>query len=202
MPTPESDVRRRELAREAAAVFAELGYHTASVDDIADAAGLGKATLYHYFRSKHEILYWIHEEFIDTLMSRHTARLGTEMSARQRLLAIMEDLVEPAGTPQRGGGQVFFENYGDLPEEFAKPIAEKRSRYSKMVEQEITRGIDEGEIRKVDPRVTAFAIFGMCNWTYRWYRADGPLLARDVAQSFWDLLLRGLEPSSSAAAHD
>jgi AcrR family transcriptional regulator len=194
MRTPASDVRRRELANEAAAVFDRDGFHNTSVEDIAAAVGLGKATLYHYFTSKHEILFWIHEDFIERMIGRQEARLESPMPAKQMLLAIMEDLLEPA-EDRRGQGRVFFEHYAELPDEFAVPIAKKRDRYSGMVEDVIKRGIADGSFRDRDPRLVTLAIFGMCNWTYRWYRAGGPLLPRDVAYSFWELVTSGLDES-------
>ena len=61
----------------------------------------------------------------------------------------------------------------------------------RYVEDVIRRGIETGELRDLDPRLTTLALFGMCNWAYQWFSPDGPLRSRQLAYFFWDLFLRG-----------
>jgi hypothetical protein len=61
-----------------------------------------------------------------------------------------------------------------------------------MVETVIERGARAGEFRPLDPRLTTLAMFGMCNWSYQWYRQEGALRTRQIAYSFWDVFLRGI----------
>jgi len=175
----------------AASLFDKAGYHNTTVEDIARAVGLRKATLYHYFKSKDEILHSIHDEFITLLIDRHEARVSVPMSARQRLLEIIADILELMET-HRGHVRVFFEHHRELGEEEREAIRDKRDTYETYVSQEIARGIEDGELRPVDVRLATFALFGMCNWAYQWYRADGPLRTREIAYVFWEILLRGL----------
>ena len=56
----------------------EHGYYVASMEDVAAAVGVAKPTLYHFFKSKHDILYAIHDEFIDLLVSEHAARVTAQ----------------------------------------------------------------------------------------------------------------------------
>ena len=67
MATKNADERRKEIIRKAATLFNITGYFNTSMDDIAEAVGLRKPTLYYYVSSKEEILYLIHEELIDHL---------------------------------------------------------------------------------------------------------------------------------------
>src|SRR5713226_5835632 len=105
-----ADERRRSVISGAAALFDNAGYYNTSVEDIAGAVGLRKPTLYHYFKSKDEILFWLHEEFIDLLIGRQKARLATRMSPEQRLLEAMGDILELMDT-HRGHVRVFFEHH-------------------------------------------------------------------------------------------
>lgn len=187
--------------RGAANLFDQAGYHNTTVEDIARAVGLRKATLYHYFNSKDEILLWIHEEFIDLLISRHEARRAVAMPAKQRLLEIMADILELMET-HRGHVRVFFEHHRELPAAQQESIKLKRDAYEAYVEGEIARGIEDGELRPVDIRLATFALFGICNWAYQWYRPQGLLRTRDLAYVFWDILMNGIasQPSASASA--
>ena len=73
-PRVNADARRREVISQAAELFDRTGYHATSVAAVAEASGIRKPTLYHYFSGKDEILFWIHEEFIDLLIEKHRAR--------------------------------------------------------------------------------------------------------------------------------
>jgi AcrR family transcriptional regulator len=150
LPTGRSDGRRAALIQQAASLFDAWGYHNTSVNNIARAAGIKKPTLYHYFSSKHEILFWIHEEFIDLLIARHEARLRTTMSPRQSLLEVMGDILELMDT-HRGHVRVFFEHYRELPEEQQAAIKIKRDKYTAMVEAIIRTGVEQGEFSPDPP---------------------------------------------------
>jgi hypothetical protein len=57
----------------------------------------------------------------------------------------------------------------------------------------IERGVREEVFRPVDPRMTVLGLIGMCNWMVRWYRPDGRLTPDQIAEHFFDLVLRGLD---------
>jgi AcrR family transcriptional regulator len=183
--------RRDDVIQEAASLFDRRGYHATSMEDIAAAVGLRKPTLYHYFGSKDEILFWVHEEFIDLLIERQDRRSGTRMSPDALMLETMGDVLELMET-HRGHVRVFFEHHRELAAEEHAAIAVKRARYEAGVTAVIQRGVDEGLFRDVDVKLATLAVFGICNWAYQWYRPDGPLRSRDIAYVFWDLLQNGM----------
>lgn len=183
--------RRREIVRVAAILFDEQGYHQTSMEDIAEAVGIRKPSLYYYFKSKDELLFWIHEEFVDWLLERHDARLKLPLTATQLVHEMIADILELMET-HRGHVRVFFEHYRELADEHKAKIKRKRDRYHAMVEEFVRRGIETGEFRPVDARLTTLAIFGAANWAYQWYLSDGRLRPREIAYVFSDLLLNGL----------
>jgi AcrR family transcriptional regulator len=209
-PDPESDggavslgqratARREGLIALAAELFEAKGYHLTSMDDIAQAAGIRKPTLYHYFKSKSEILTSIHEEFIEILIGRQFQRAELNLSPEQALFEAMADNLELMET-HRGYVRVFFEHHRDLPQKEYDEIRSKRHSYQELVADIVRRGIDQGTFRAVDPRLASFAIFGMCNWAYQWFQPAGPMRSREVAYVFWDLLRRGLEPDGRTSS--
>jgi AcrR family transcriptional regulator len=185
--------RLREIVDGAAALFDQRGYHRVSMEDIAAAVGIRKPTLYHYVRSKDQILALIHHEFMGLVISRAEARQALDMPARQLLLEFMADILELMDT-HRGHVRVFFEHYRELPPAEQEAVRGIRDRYEGMVQEVIKRGADRGEFRTTAPRLTTLALFGMCNWAYQWYQHEGPLRSREIAYSFWDVMMRGLEP--------
>lgn len=161
------------------------------MNDIARAVGLRKPTLYHYFSSKDEILYGIHDEFIELLIGRHETRLRTAMPPDQQILEVMGDILELMAT-HRGHVRVFFEHHRELAEPQHGRIESRRFHYQDLTRQCIEEGIEQGTFRDVDPQLATLAVFGVCNWAYQWFDASGELRSREVAYQFWDMLLRGI----------
>jgi AcrR family transcriptional regulator len=186
-----ADSRRREIVAGAAELFDREGYYATNMNSVARAVGLQKPTLYHYFSSKNEILHWIHEEFIDLLIEKQQARIDEGLTPADELRAVMEDVLQLMDT-HRGHVRVFFEHYRELSDDDQETIKEKRDRYQGLVEDAVARGVASGAFREVDPRLTTLALFGMCNWTYQWYRQGGNLQSQAIADFFWDLLLNGI----------
>jgi hypothetical protein len=126
---------------------------------------------------------------MDLLIERQAARSG--LSAADALREIMADVfsvMESHGSHVR----VFFEHHRELGPADRAAIAARRDRYAAMVEAEVERGVRDGQLRPVDARLATLALFGMCNWAYQWYRVDGPLGSRELADRFWEMLFDGL----------
>jgi AcrR family transcriptional regulator len=193
-----ADRRRAEIARVAADLFEERGYHNTSMEVIGDAVGVRKPTLYHYFPSKDEILYAIHDEFIELLIERQVRRELVAMPADQALREIMSDILELMET-HRGHVRVFFEHHRELSDKPYQAIAEKRNRYQSMVRDVFVTGSKDGLLREsLDPDMATLALAGMCNWAYQWYRPNYKLGSREIAYVFWDFLLHGIAGDPAA----
>lgn len=187
-----TDARRREIVSTAAQLFDVSGYSNTTMDEIAQALGIAKPTLYHYFSSKEQILRSIHEEFIDLLIARHHARLAAAaLGNDQLLLEAMADVLELMET-HRGHVRVFFENHRELSSTARHEILAKRDAYQAMVQATIEGGIRDGVFRDTNAELATLAAFGMCNWAYQWFRSGGPLRPREIAYHFWGYLVHGL----------
>jgi AcrR family transcriptional regulator len=183
--------RRGQVVSAAAELFDSSGYTHVTMGDIARIVGIAKPTLYHYFDSKDDILLAIHEEFIELLISRHIARQVDELPPEILLLEAMVDILELMET-HRGHVRVFFEHHRDLPTEARDAIRAKRDHYEQVVEALFDDAAALGSFVLGDSRLSALAMFGMCNWAYQWYRPGGALTPRQVAENFWRLLVCGV----------
>jgi TetR/AcrR family transcriptional regulator, cholesterol catabolism regulator len=183
--------RRAEVVAAAADLFAVAGYHNTTMASIADALGVSKPTVYHYFASKDEILFAIHDEFIELLIARQQRRQATSMPADHELREIMGDILALMDT-HRGHVRAFFEHFRDLGPGPSAAIAVKRRRYEAMVREVFVAGAQDGTLRPIDPDLGVLALAGLCNWTYTWYHSDGRLASGDIASQFWDFLMNGV----------
>ncbi len=196
--SPPAVGRKGQIVARAAELFDSHGYYVASMEDIAAAVGIAKPTLYHYFKSKNDILYAIHEEFIDLLIAEHATRVVAQpgISTDECLLGVMQDILQLMRT-HRGHVRVFFENHRNLQGVKQDEIRTKRDAYTQTVTDLLHKGLSEGEF-DCDPAVAALALFGMCNWAYQWYDAGGVLTTDDLAIRFWQILRSGIAPSAPA----
>jgi AcrR family transcriptional regulator len=190
-PTTPSSERPAEVIAKAAELFDTRGFHNTSMEDIAEGVGLRKPTLYHYFKSKDEILHRIHDEFIELLIRRQEQRVAQEMQTKILLLEAMGDVLELMQT-HRGHVRVFFESHRELPPAEHDEIAAKREHYEQLIRDVFDRGVAEGVFRELPTALVTKGMFGMCNWAYQWYRDDGTMRPRDIAYLFWDMLLNGV----------
>ncbi len=191
----QADIKRAEIVRVAAELFDEEGYHGTGMDDIARAVGIRKPTLYHYFKSKDEILFWIHEDVIDLIIDRQAARARLTMSGGQELLEMIADIFELLET-RPGRSRTFLEHFRELLPEQQQIVRAKRERYQEGFEEVLTRGVESGEFREVDVRLASLTILGACNWGYQWFRPDGSMRSRDIAYWISDFIAEGLRPNT------
>jgi AcrR family transcriptional regulator len=194
--TASGEARRAEIIEAAAALFDQSGFHRTSTAAIADRVGTAKATVYHYFKAKHEILYAIHDEWIDDLLEHFASRQAEELDSLAMLQAVFRDLLLLMHN-KPGHVRVFFEYFRELPLELQQQARIKRDRYEELVENTVLAGMQEGAIRWQEPRTATFALFGMCNWAYQWYRPGGRLDHADVADQMFQIFVSGVRTAPS-----
>ncbi len=184
--------RRGQIIEVAADLFDKRGYHETTMQAIADRTGIRKPSLYHYFRSKDELLVELHENLMTVVISRHVDRHeAARLGPRAELRAMMRDVIGLMDS-HPGHLRIFFESYRELPLEARTSVAAQRSRYQQMVADVIPAGKEIGEFGDVDPDLTSLAVLSLANWTYQWFRRSGPLTSDEVADHFWSMLLNGI----------
>jgi AcrR family transcriptional regulator len=194
------EARRQVIIDTSAPVFARHGYHATGIMELCAANDLGKGALYHYIGSKEELLAAIHDRVMDEVMvgADRVAEAGGTPS--QQLAMLGEELLDVIHRyPDHVW--VFLHEFPALTGERAEQFRERRRAYEQRVEAVLQAGVDSGEFRSLEPRLTAMAWFGMHNYTYLWLKAGGRLSARDVAKPFADIFMLGIA-NPAAAAHD
>ncbi len=191
---PRSDkwkARRDAIVDTSARVFAQGGYHGTGIAELCEVNGLGKGAFYHYIGSKEELLAAIHDRVMDEVMvgAERVAAADGDPSAQ---LAMLGDELLDVIYRYPDHVWVFLHEFPALTAERAETFRVRRREYERRVEAVLQAGIDAGEFREVDPRLTALAWLGMHNYTYLWLKVDGRLSAGDVAKPFADIFIRGI----------
>jgi AcrR family transcriptional regulator len=186
--------RREELVAVAARLFHDQGYDATSMQDVADQMGMLKGSVYHYVRTKEDLLWMVVEpqliELVDTAKAVF-ADVAVPLPERLRLA-----LEAHARSFERNYPHMFVitrENGETLSSTRHKSFDRLRSRYFKLWFDAVVDGQASGELRAdLDPRIVVQAIFGMLNWMFRWFKPGGKSTAEEVARTFSALLSDGL----------
>lgn len=183
--------RRSEILEASAVLFDRLGYHSATIAMIAQEIGSTKANVYHYFRAKHDILFAIHDAWIDELLGLFDVNVETSPDVESMIRQVFHDLlfVIHSRTSQV---RVYFEFLRELPEPLRAQAVVKRDAYQARVENVVRRGMSEGVIREQPLRIATLGLFGMANWSYQWYRPEGPQTHEQVAEQLFDAYWHGV----------
>ena len=182
---------RETILRAAAKIFQEKGYHAASMQDIAEAVDLKKGSLYHHVSSKQEILLALLDEALELIVERLeeaiTPDLSASMKLREAMRAYLDFLAE-----NRSLSSVLLLEYRSLEPEFKESHIPRRDQVDRIWQGIIEEGMSTGEFMTQTPGLASKALLGVLNWTITWYREDGPLSAKEIADQFTDLFLQGL----------
>ncbi len=183
--------RTEAIIDTSARVFAQRGYHATGITELCTANDLGKGALYHYIGSKEELLAAIHDRVMDEVMvgAERVAEAGGSPSEQ---LAMLGDELLDVIHRYPDHVWVFLHEFPALTGERAERFRGRRREYERRVEGVVQAGVDAGEFREVQPRLTAMAWLGMHNYTYLWLKAGGALSARDVAKPFGDIFMHGI----------
>ena len=189
--SPKWQARRQAIVDMSAHIFARRGYHATGIAELCTANDLGKGALYHYIGSKEELLAAIHDRVMDEVMAG-ADRVAQAGGSPSEQLAMLGDELLDVIHRYPDHVWVFLHEFPALTGERAEQFRDRRRLYEHRVEAVLQAGVDAGEFRQLDPRLTALAWLGMHNYTYLWLRAGGALSARDVARPFADIFMRGI----------
>jgi AcrR family transcriptional regulator len=183
--------KQTEIALAAVKLFEQKGYHATSVQDIADEVGLQKGSLYHYIHSKEDLLLQIAHQAITEFNQRLEHILTMNIPAREKLVQAVENHLTVSVSNLQTTTVLLREAFS-LGEHQHQVIQELTDKYVDLWTQILEEGNASGEFCVKNPKIAALAILGSCNWVYRWYKPDGQMSAREVAEVFSDLFLHGL----------
>jgi len=182
---------REKILEAAAQIFSEKGYHAASMQDIARAVSLQKASLYHHVSSKQEILLELLDQALDILIMRigvvASLKIPPEEKLHKAMHVYLEILLE-----QRDLSAVLLFEHRSLDVELKSRHLPRRDRFENIWRGMINDGISTGVFECNDPAQATRAVLGVMNWTITWFKVDGVLSAKEIADQYANLFFQGL----------
>jgi AcrR family transcriptional regulator len=185
--------RDAEVLRVAAEVFARRGYAAATVQDIADALGILKGSIYYYIDTKEDLLYrlilQVHED-VDAVLEDVRASDGQDPLdaiadyVRAQTSFNLRDLVRIS---------VYYRDIDQLGDARRREVLARRKLHEQYVQSLIEAAQEAGTVRKDrDPHLLANHVFATLIWPYQWYRPRSRTKLDDVVESCVEFVLAGL----------
>jgi len=183
---------RNDILEAAAQIFREKGFHATSMQEIAAAVNLQKASLYHHVSSKQELLAGILDQALDVLIERMEQVAALELAPADKFAHLMRAYLEAlAEYPDLAA--VLLLEHRSLEAEYRRRHIPRRDRFEAIWRETIEAGVRTGDFATDDPSLATKTALGVANWTVTWFQPDGRLSAGDIADYGVQLLLQGLQ---------
>jgi AcrR family transcriptional regulator len=159
--------RREELAREAARLFAERGFHGTSMDALAQSLGVQKGSLYSLIGSKQELLYAAMRDGADAFHAALDA-VPEEVPAIARVRAALRGHLRVV-VEQLDVATVFTREWRYLEGDHRAEIVAERRRYEERWRALFREGVESGDLRTdLDSGAATLLVVSAANWAYTW----------------------------------
>lgn len=181
--TSRADTQRRLVLDRAAEIFSRRGFRATSMNEIAAAVGLSKPTLYHYFRSKEELLVRLYSDVLDEslrMAEQTVAAAGDPLTAIRELISTRVVYT----CEKRSLLTVFFEEEQELPSDLAEEVLRRRRAFEVLFRDALDRHLAQHPhlLAGITPTVYVNMCLGAVNWCYKWYRPTGPLSPQELGR--------------------
>jgi TetR/AcrR family transcriptional regulator, cholesterol catabolism regulator len=188
------DQKLEFILRTAARIFAEKSYHSTSMRDISRETNVSLAGLYHYCRSKEELLFLIQDNCFGRVLERLEQQLGEVDDPVAKLTIFIENHLSFFAA-NMAEMKVLSHEAESLRGTLHEHVSVRKENYTRLARR-ILQDVQEASQNKepVDLTVATYALFGMMNWIYNWYDPQGKLKVHDLAQHLTQLFLGGFVP--------
>lgn len=193
MKAPAATDSRRDILRTAARLFQQRGYEATSMQDVASALNLSKGALYHHFQSKDEILFEIMNHGLDVFEEEVLAVVRQIPDPEERLRTCIARHIAMLLRGREREITVILHENRTLPARLRKLINARKKNYIHFLEETIEEVQQHlGTKNDLSPQAAAFALLGMINWVYQWYRPEGALTEEQLIRDYTTIFFRGL----------
>jgi len=182
--------KREAVLKTAVQLFLEKSYGRTSLNDVADRLKITKPALYHYFRSKEEILlecYRLGTAMIEEILNEIASHCGTGLEKVEAFIYSYANVMTVSF-----GRCVMRLDDADLSTEALAEVRTYKRKIDRRLRTFIQEGIADRSITPCDAKIAAFSIAGALNWICHWYEPEGALSAEEIAKQFARTLTQGL----------
>jgi AcrR family transcriptional regulator len=191
MPKPKSIEKSKEINRVIARLFAFKGYHSTSMREIAAELGMNQSSLYHYFKSKEDVLFKLMNDAIDDVLAILKDICAADLPAEDRLKKVLGFYTRYyAGDQERL--ILLVNEMNSLNKKHRHILVDKQRQYVHLIKSILKELAGQRKLKEIHPSVATFAFFGMVHYTIKWYQKNGSVSLDDLADEFVKIFTKGI----------
>ena len=191
MPSPKSLKKRNDIERIIAHLFAYKGYHSTSMREIARELGMNQSSLYHYFKSKEDILFKLMNQAVDSALATMEEICAADLLPQDKLNRILRFYtLYYAGDQERLILLVNEQN--SLSDEHRHILLDKERRYVHLFKGVFEELEGHQMTKEIPHSVAIFAFLGMVHYTIKWYHRDGAVDLDRLTEIFTEIFTKGV----------
>ncbi|MDQ0269778.1 TetR/AcrR family transcriptional regulator [Cytobacillus purgationiresistens] len=184
---------KQKILKESIDLFDAKGFKETSIQDIVDKIGVTKGTFYYYFDSKQEVLRDIHLAYLEGLLEEQQVIYKDNQSTYKdklfKVIYLINSKIETKGKDAR----IVFREMRHLNENHVNQIKQKRKEFRIIFEQILDEGKKAEEFKdNIRTDILAFAILGMLNRNYYWFKPDGEISDYELSELYMEMILSGI----------
>ena len=183
--------RREEIYEKALALFMENGYVQTPLSRIAEVLNLTKAGLYHYFKSKEELLFFIHEHNLNKDFIPILEAAEKISDPEERITYFLKNYMEKSLT-RNAAAKMLIQEANKLNPEHHEKIKKIWRRAFDLVHKAISELEEAGKVKMVNKTFATFAAIGMCSWTFYWFDYNRRESGEELSDTYVDIFFKGL----------
>ncbi len=188
---PDNRSVRDKVLAAAVQLFAEYGYHAATMRDIARIAGIQAASIYYHYVSKQALLVEIMETHMRQLNANMEYIVSKQDTVQQRLYEAISNHIL-LHTTYKSEFFIIDTEIRALEGENRRKILDLRDHYEDLFQKLLAEGIEKGVLRRTDVKVSSYAIIAMCTEVAQWFRPSGRLSVQQVIEIYSEMVTEGL----------
>lgn len=202
------DQKLEHILRTSARIFAEKSYHSTSMRDISRATDVSLAGLYHYCKSKEELLFLIQDHCFGRVLERFEQRIKGVDDPFEKLRIFIDNHLSFFAA-NMAEMKVLSHEAESLAGDLHKHVSGKKEKYARLARKILRELQNESAARpsgradavshSVDLTVATYALFGMMNWIYNWYDPRGKLKVEQLVDNITQLFVNGFLPGENTS---
>lgn len=185
--------RRDLILSQASRLFTEKGFSAVTLEEIAEAVGIKRESLYYYYPGKYDLLYDIIEPQIANVMDKFNDIVGTQSDVEAAIRQGIDNHLQHFNPSYLHMAMAIRKNSKDDIEQKFIHLRDMFKSYENIWINLIHKGSEQGVIsRNISPKMMTYSILGLCNSLSGWYQPDGGLSLKDIGKDYGDIILDGI----------
>ena len=183
--------RLEKIYDKALEMFVAKGYDQTALSHIAKELGLTKAGLYHYFSSKEDLLFFVHERHMNQVFNPILEAAQKISDPEERIVYFIRNYTLKAMT-RDASARVLVHETNNLKRENRQKITALWRNGLDLIRNTLSEMEAQGKIEKINKNFAAFALLGMCSWTFYWFDYERRESGEELADIYVRIFLKGV----------